>query len=103
MKPAEFARVYYSEERVAYINALPCVACKALGARQRSQSDNHHTLGGGTGRKGPYLSITPLCRDHHMEYHRAGKLTVASRWRIGSWEAVAWGIERGWKQHEEVT
>ncbi len=102
MKPEEFARVFCSEERIDFVNELPCVACKALGKRQRSQSDNHHTVSGGTGRKGPYKSLVPLCRVHHVEYHQGGKLTVARRWRVRSWIGEAKRVERLWREYKKA-
>jgi len=71
-RPAgEFARIYGSKARVAWIKALGCVICGAVPA------DNAHTVGGGTGYKAGYETIVPLCREHHRAYdeHRLPETT----------------------------
>lgn len=65
--PREFARVYGSEERVLWVQSLPCCRCG------RRPSENAHTENGGRGRKADSPTVAPLCRPCHRAYdeHRA--------------------------------
>lgn len=59
-----FARKYGSLERVTFVNAMRCAACRAAG-----RSENAHVLGNdGIGRKKGFESIAPLCRACHELY-----------------------------------
>ena len=71
----EWARQYHSEERREWVGNLPCCFC---GKRptERYPSENHHTWTEGTGRKGPYCAIVPLCQKCHRRYHQIGKLSM---------------------------
>lgn len=90
---AEFARVYGSKERVAWVKAQPCVGC---GARP---SDNHHTKNGGFGRKGDYTTIVPLCRGCHRALHNGRKPCLD--WGDGSHLAAA--TEARWQREQAPT
>jgi len=61
-KPSEFARIYGSKERVAWVKALPCIICT------NRPCENAHTESGGMARKAGYATIVPLCRIHHRMY-----------------------------------
>ncbi len=69
---SEFARIYGSKERVAWVKSQPCVYCNALspffGESQRGPSHNAHTVTGGMGRKAGFETIVPLCASHHRRY-----------------------------------
>jgi hypothetical protein len=71
-KPEEFARIYGSRERVEWVKSLPCLYCAALSpflaAATVGQSQNCHTVTGGTGRKAGYETIIPLCAKHHRMF-----------------------------------
>lgn len=68
-KRSEWKRAYHSAERVAFVKALPCVACGFDGFPLR---ENAHTVNGGAGRKGDYVTIIPLCKSCHTKQHRKG-------------------------------
>lgn len=114
-KAEKFAREFHSEERVAFVNGLPCCACGRKPTR-RHPSDNHHVWTDGTGRRGPYTAIVPLCRSCHRRYHQIGKLSmlqgVRLQLRVGptqgprgrthyfdQWEEVAAFVEEQWQAH----
>lgn len=103
----DWARKYHSDERRAWVGTLPCCACGR--APRTEPSKNHHTWAEGTGRKGPYWSIVPLCAPCHARYHSAGKLSLL-QWvrrrygalRVGAqefdqWEPAAAYVERLWR------
>lgn len=84
---AEWARKYHSPERREWVGRLPCCACGKK-PTPRWPSENHHTWTEGTGRKGPYRAIVPLCRPCHRRHHKVGKLSMlqaAVRERAGLW------------------
>ena len=56
---------------MAFVASLPC----ACGCR-RGPCENAHTLTGGVGRKGHYLTIIPLFPECHRTQH------------AGGWEAI---------------
>lgn len=60
---AEFARIYHSKARVAFVKSLGCAVCFRTG-----DCDNAHTESGGKARKADYTTIVPLCRRHHIQY-----------------------------------
>ena len=68
---SEFARCFHSRDRVRFVKSLPCLYCSSLSpfiASVTGPSDNAHTVKEGMGRRGPYTSIVPLCRNHHRWY-----------------------------------
>jgi len=91
-------RVYGHEDRTAFVNSLPCVACSTTSARRQ----NHHTATGGKGFKANALSIVPLCWQCHVDVHTQGKDTFARRHRL-DWATTAHRIETLWQwraQHD---
>jgi len=90
-RPSEFARIYGSKARVAWVKALGCVICGAV------PSDNAHTAGGGTGYKAGYETIVPLCREHHRAYDEH-LLTTRIRTFV---QSCAPTIERLWQQKSQ--
>ncbi len=69
---SEFARIYGSRARVAWVKSLPCCYCAALHTLfaivAKGDSHNAHTVTGGMGRKAGYDTIVPLCAEHHRRY-----------------------------------
>ena len=63
---ADFARVYGSKARVAWIAAQPCVACG------RGPCETAHIKSGGMGRKADYTETVPLCSSCHRLQHAKG-------------------------------
>lgn len=64
-KASEFARVYGSKKRVAWIKSLRCLAWPWGCA---GEIVNAHTVSGGTGRKADCTTIVPFCDAHHRRY-----------------------------------
>lgn len=62
----DFARVYGSKARVRWVKEQLCCVCG------RSPCENAHTVTGGTGRKGDYTTIVPLCPSCHRTQHAKG-------------------------------
>ena len=90
-KAANFARSFHSDQRVKFVQSLPCRVCGAL------PTVTAHTVGGGTSRRGPYQSTIPLCHRHHMEMHN-GQKTFAKRHSLNL-EALAAEVEAMWARH----
>lgn len=63
---SDFARVYGSKARVAWVSAQPCIAC------HRTPCENAHIKSGGVGRKADYTQIVPLCPFCHRLQHQKG-------------------------------
>lgn len=63
---ADFARVYGSKARVAWIAAQPCVACG------KGPCETAHIKSGGMGRKADYTETVPLCSACHRLQHAKG-------------------------------
>lgn len=91
-KPSEFARIYGSKERVAWVTSQPCIAC------HRTACDGHHITVKGMGIKADYDQIIPLCRSHHSAIHAHGSKTFAALVGVDL-EACAADTERRWLQH----
>lgn len=87
----EWRRAYGSEERVRWIQNLPCLAC---GARP---SENAHTEAGGMGMKADASTIVPLCSDCHDELHAEGAETWQERTGLDL-KADARRIEEAWQR-----
>jgi hypothetical protein len=62
----KFAREYHSDDRRRWVAELPCLVCSM------TPCENAHTRNDGMGRKGPYITIVPLCACHHRESHAIG-------------------------------
>ncbi len=99
----EYARIYHSKQRVAFVQRLACLACVARGPASELPDygcENHHTRGGGTGRKGNFDVIVPLCLVHHHEYHLRGRDTMAAVWDL-DWDVEARRVEESWQGHDD--
>jgi len=55
-----FARAYHSEERVEFVQSLPCIV---PGCDQ--PSENAHIEGDGGSRKADYVKVAPIYSGHH--------------------------------------
>ena len=92
-KASEFARCYHSKARVAFVASLPC-ACGC----SRSPCENAHTLTGGVGRKGHYLTIIPLFPECHRKQHEGGweaiGMTRAAAQLYGGYVEFRWQAHR---------
>lgn len=94
-KASEFARVYGSRERAAWVAAQPCIIC---GLSPVDGCDNAHTpTRSGMGKKGPYTAIIPLCRHCHTRQHMQGWAAIG----LGDADAralAAYFTEVGWQR-----
>jgi hypothetical protein len=63
-KAKSFARSYHSVERVDWIKRLPCACCSYNGAEPCENAHLPHP-DAGTGYKGPWTAIVPLCHTCH--------------------------------------
>ncbi len=91
-KPSEFARIYGSKARVAWMKQQPSVAS---GLRP---CVGHHIKTGGTGRKADYTKIVPLTHDEHLLLHWIGMDSFEKRHGF-SLERMAAQIELRWQSH----
>jgi hypothetical protein len=101
---SEFARIYGSKKRVAWVKSLPCAVrdsspISALVCDDRIQ--NHHITTGGMGRKANADQIIPLCAFHHMILHDMGATEFAARYRVDL-KAVAARTEAAWQRHQSA-
>lgn len=87
--PDEFARVYHSEERVAWVQGLRC-ACGCGG----TPCINAHTATGGAGRKAGYESIIPLAPKCHERQHAKGWGAIGLSQAEA--QAIARDVQRMW-------
>lgn len=92
-RDAEWKRAYGSEERVRWVQGLPCLAC---GSRP---SENAHTETGGMGRKADAETIVPLCPDCHRQLHEEGADTWQERTGLDL-KADARRIEEAWQRRQ---
>ena len=109
MTPKQFARIYGSPERVAFVKALGCSICgwdcTVPRPNQGHVIENCHVSGpgtdSGTGRKSSHQWIVPFCNRHHDEYD-GGKKSFRSRYSFDDLARAAevhqawldWGEER---------
>jgi hypothetical protein len=63
---SNWKRAYHSQERVEFVQALPCVVTG------ETPSVNAHTFTGGTSRKGDYTTIIPVTAAIHQLAHDQG-------------------------------
>lgn len=77
-KQSEFARIYGSRKRVAWIQSLECVV-PGCGGRM---SENAHTATGGMGRKADAETIVPMCTTHHRLLHTIGVATFSDAYSL---------------------
>lgn len=87
-----FEAHYGSEERVRWIQSLPCSVpgCRAW------PSENAHVKAGGMGMKAAPEWITPLCKAHHDEQHR-GSRTFEEKYGLDL-EALARETDAKWRE-----
>lgn len=91
---ADFARIYGSAARVAWIRAQPCMACG------RGPCENAHTISGGMGRKADYETIIPLCWTCHNHMHLAGWAVLGARFANRDLlKTLAHDTQRRWLLH----
>jgi len=69
-------RAYGSEDRVAWVKQLNCVACG------RTPCENAHTANGGMGRKADASTIIPLCKPCHHDLHVQGRRVFEASWTV---------------------
>lgn len=101
-RESEFARCYFSKERVAFVKSLPCVVCTGITGGLsvgHGASDNAHTgERSGMGRKAGYETIVPMCRPHHERFDRYGEPFNIEECREAI-QALAPKIESLWRSH----
>lgn len=95
-KAREFARKYHSKERVVFVRyALECAVAGCGG-----MPENAHLDGEGTGRKGHYRRVAPLCGGHHRtrpdSLHALGSVTAFDARHTTDLEAVACATDSAW-------
>lgn len=87
-----FIRAYHSEERVAFVQSLPCVV-----AGCKRPSENAHITGDGMGRKAVYSQIAPICSTHHRQLHEMGRERFEG-YHLVDLGALALDTERTWRR-----
>lgn len=97
-KRREFARVYGSADRVAFVQSLSCFACDAIGMESKWPVQNAHICGGGGSRKADRDKIIPLCAAHHTLMHMTGTRHFAERFSLDLL-AGAHAVEAAWRCH----
>lgn len=91
-KASEFARIYGSKARVAFVKSMTCCLCRD------TPCDNAHVKGkSGMGRKGDYTTIAALCRFHHAMYD-GGKM---DGWGLTVVQNDPDKVEAAWQKHTE--
>jgi hypothetical protein len=82
-KVSEFARVYGSRQRVAWVKRRPCLVANDE-CRQYAIENAHVTDDGtkGMGRKSGYRCIAPLCHLHHRWLHIQGATWFEERYGV---------------------
>jgi hypothetical protein len=92
-----FARCYHSEERVEFVQTLPCIV---PGCTQ--PSENAHIEGDGTSRKAGYEKIAPICKGHHTtrrdSLHNVGREEFEGT-HLVDLAALALDTERIWRRY----
>lgn len=76
---SEFARIYGSRARVAWVKTLRCCV-HTLGCI--GPIDNAHTENGGMGRKADARTIVPLCNHLHRKLHAMGAESFQRVYRV---------------------
>lgn len=69
-----------------------CVGCWSLD----HAIENHHTEGGGVGRKADYTTIIPLCAPCHREWHDHGRATFEAKHQMNATTEAA-RVEYAWQ------
>ena len=90
-KSRESARAYGPKERREWLTRQPCVSCGLIGTDERP-NHQHHTKGGGVGRKADADTIVPLCPTCHRLHHDGHELDV-------EWGSEARRTEAAWQEY----
>ena len=90
-RKAERERAYGPKERREWLTRQPCVSCGLIGTDERP-NHQHHTKGGGVGRKADADTIVPLCPTCHRLHHDGHQLDV-------EWGGEARRIEAAWQDY----
>ena len=98
---SEFARIYGSKARVAFVKSLPCVV-NNLGLCSVWERENAHIEGEGIGRKAGFDRIVPLCFGHHRELHLMG-LAPFEIWYSVDLQQAAAETEKLWQSQSPLT
>jgi hypothetical protein len=93
---SEFARIYGSKARVAWVKSLPCVAAWGCAG----PIHNHHVANGGAGRKANAEMIVPLCDAHHRALHANGAAWFQIAYLLNLDERAE-RVERLWRAYQE--
>lgn len=86
----EFARVYGSKARAAWVKSQMCFLCSDV------PCENAHIVTGGMGRKAEYTKIVPMCKPHHAMLHRMGRPSF-ERYMTTDLDALAEACEQRWQ------
>lgn len=98
----EWARAYHSQERVAFVQRLPCCVCVSRPwPLPMGESQNAHTESDGAGRKAGYQTIAPICHAHHRNLHQVGAVTFARFYAIDLAQCAA-NTQAAWLAHLEA-
>jgi hypothetical protein len=94
---SEFARIYGSKKRVAWVRSQPCTVADCADCRE---SENAHVVNGGMGRKADANLIVPLCPWHHRQLHHMGVESFQEAYYMDrdGLEAEAKLVEARWKR-----
>jgi hypothetical protein len=95
---SEFARIYGSRKRAAWVRSL---LCTVDGCGDPRESENAHVANGGTGRKADHTLIVPLCPWHHRQLHSMGIESFQEAYHMDrdGLEAEAKLVEARWQAH----
>jgi hypothetical protein len=95
----EFARIYGSKARVAWVKRQPCIApfCSLW---QLAGCENAHIETGGMGRKADADKIVPACRRHHALMHSEGVAWFAFNYALDL-PALAMETDKSWRAYQE--
>ncbi len=63
-----------SSENLALIRKKACLICS------NGNSDPHHLTTRGAGGRDSLDNLVPLCRTHHVEIHKIGRVTFAKKY-----------------------
>ena len=88
-RKAERERAYGPKERREWLTRQPCVACGRVPTEDRP-NHQHHTKGGGVGRKADADTLVSLCPKCHRKHHDGHELDV-------DWEREARRTNERWK------
>lgn len=91
----EFKRCYHSQERVVFLQQLPCIVPGCVAA----PCQNAHIHNGGMGRKADYTFTVPACaQHHHLLDNHLGRKKFEQLYHVDL-AAEAIDTELRWQQH----